>query len=205
VVRIGATLSTSDASSTPEVDDWTISYLVGPTPLSGVDFNVRGAKTIGIDSGGSLIYKYDVDHTSDTAGVRDVGTIEWDLYTMSVDAATTYDIASSCPPQPVGILPASAAVVRLFLAPHTANSLRVDVHASDGAPIEGADIRLYRGVYDATRTSDVCGQQLFEELSSGTVGGGNPYSIEVAASGYTTYSSNEVNVSGTTRLSVILN
>jgi hypothetical protein len=37
------------------------------------------------------------------------------------------------------------------------------------------------------------------------VGGGNPYSIEVAASGYTTYTSGEVNVSGTTRLSILLN
>ncbi|MDP3646015.1 MAG: carboxypeptidase-like regulatory domain-containing protein, partial [bacterium] len=205
LLKVGATLATSDASTTPSIQDWTVSYEVGPEPLSDIDFNLHGGKTIGTEAGGSLIYKYDVDHTTNAEGLRDISNIEWDLYTISVSASTGYDIASSCPPQSVGIVPEAAVSVRLYLAAHTTNSLLVDVRASDGTLIDGASIRLYRGSYDTTLTSDECGQEIFSSLSVGSVGAGNPYSIEVSASGYTSYTSTEVNVSGTTRLSIILN
>jgi hypothetical protein len=69
----------------------------------------------------------------------------------------------------------------------------------------GADVQLTRGAYDTTVDSDACGQAFFSDLASGSVGTGNAYAITVSAPGYQNYSSSEVNVSGTTRLSVILN
>jgi hypothetical protein len=131
--------------------------------------------------------------------------IEHDTYTLSLDSATGYDIASSCAPQPVGVLPSSASSTQLYLVPHTTNSLLVDVRSSGGTLIPNASVRLHRGAYDTTITTDHCGQAFFGGISSGSVGGGNAYSIDVSALGYQSYTSNEVDVSGTTRLSVLLN
>lgn len=203
-VRIGATLSTNDASSTPLVQSWGFTYDVGPTPLPNIEFTMQGAKTIGSGPGGP-VYKYSEAHTSGPAGSLSLSNIEYDTYTIAIPASSGYDIASSCNPQPVVVAPASSVTTQLFLAPHTANALLVDVKSAGGALIPGASVRLYRAPYDATVSSDGCGQAFFSNLSAGSVGGGNPYTIEVSASGFAPYTSNEVNVSGTTRLSVILN
>lgn len=203
-LRIGAALSSTDPNLTPAIDDWSLSYEIGPTPLGDLDFNLRGAKTIGTNAGGALIYKYDADHTTSAQGLVELSGIEWDLYTISVPASSGFDIVSSCPPQPVGVLPDTAPVIQIYLADHTTNSLLVDVRSSDGAVVPGATVRLLRGVYDVSEETDPCGHVLYRSLSSGTVGSGNPYTIEVSASGYTTYTSSEVNVAGTSRLSIIL-
>lgn len=205
LLHVGATLTTADASSTPRVQNWSVVYDVGPTPLPDVDFSMHGEKTIGTAAGGSLVYKYDDDLATNAEGSLQLDNVEWDAYTMTIPVSTSYDIASSCPPQPVEVAPAASAVAQLYLAPHTTNSLLVDVRASTGVAISGATVRLYRGAYDTAVSSDVCGQSFFSSISAGTVGTGNPYSIDVSAGGYTSFTSTEVNVSGTTRLSVILN
>jgi len=203
-LRIGASLSSTDANVTPSIDDWSVTYEIGPTPLADIDFNLRGAKTIGTNAGGALIYKYDADHTTSAQGLVTLSDVEWDLYTLSVPSSTGYDIVSSCPPQPVGVLPSTESVIQIYLADHTTNSLLVDVRSSDGAIVPNASVQLQRGVYDATEETDLCGHVLYRNLSSGTVGSGNPYTINVSASGYTAYTSSEVNVTGTSRLSIIL-
>jgi hypothetical protein len=202
-LRIGAVLS-GDTTATPSIEDWEVTYDVGPTPLPDISFTVQGAKTIGSGPGGP-VYKYSQTHSSgSTAGILIEG-IEYDSYSITVPAASGFDVASSCGPQPTVVSPSTNVLSRLYLTPHTTNSLLVDVKNAAGALLPGATVRLQRAPYDTTVTADQCGQAFFSNLSAGSVGGGNPYTIDVSASGQVPYSSAEVNVSGTTRLPVILN
>ncbi len=198
-------LTTGNASTTPSVDAWRLSYDSGPHPLPNVSFTLRGAKTIGTTAGGALIYKYDSTHSSGASGSLLIQNLEWDAYTVIVPDTSGYDISSACAPQPETLTPNSAQTTRIILSPQTTNSLLVDVKTSAGVVIPNASVRLTRGGFDVTRTSDTCGNAFWSSLSAGSVGGGNAYTIEASASGYQTFNSTEVNVSGTSRLSIILN
>lgn len=204
-LRLGVEFA-SDGSVTPLLDSWMLSYLTGPTPIPDVEFAMHGSKVIGSGPGG-FISKYDEDSLwTGPDGTVVLHSLEWDpAYTISVAASTGYDIGSSCGPQPESLLPGASLTTDLYLVPHTANSLLVDVRASDSSLIPGAEVRLYRGGYEEEIAADQCGHSYFGSISSGSVGGGNPYSIEVSAPGFQTFTSTEVNVSGTSRLSVVLN
>lgn len=204
-LSVQASLGTADDSVTPSVNSWSVSYESGPTPLPNIVFAMQGNKSIGNGPGG-IIYKYSTTtlSTGETAGVG-IGNLEWDTYTISVSASTGYDVASSCGPQPEGLGANAYQETKLILASHTTNSLLVDVRAN-GALVPGATVRLYRAPgFDATIPSDECGQSFFSNLSVGTQGGGNPYSIEVSAPDQQTYTATDVSVSGTSRISVTLN
>ncbi|MFZ2886440.1 MAG: carboxypeptidase-like regulatory domain-containing protein [Minisyncoccia bacterium] len=200
-LRFGATLTTSDASSTPAVQSWEVTYDVGPTPLPNISVAMRGAKTVGSGPSGPA-YKYSTTHSSGATGSTTINSVEYDSFTLSVSAASGYDISSSCAPQPTVVAPNSTALSQLFLSPHTANSLLVDVRAAGGALIPGASIRLQRAAYDTTLTADTCGQAFFGGISASA---GTPYTITVSASGYQNFTNTELDVSGTARISVILN
>ena len=207
-LTVHATLTTSDASSTPSIDSWSVALDSGPRPLPNVALTMRGAKTIGSTAGGALVYKYDnATVASDASGSVTLANIEWDTYTVSLNASTTYAISSACEPQPQYLAPNSTQVTRIFLSPFTTHSLLVDVTNASGVTIPNASVHLFRTtpVYTNTITSDTCGQAFFSGISSGTSGSGNAYSLDVSAAGYQTFSSTQVNVSGTSRLSVILN
>ncbi|MEK7627803.1 MAG: carboxypeptidase-like regulatory domain-containing protein [Patescibacteria group bacterium] len=206
-IRVRASLATTDNNETPTISSWRIVYENGPEPLGNIAFTMTGAKTIGTDGGGSAIYKYDTNSTTDALGVLAFSGLEWDTYTISVDGASIgYDIAESCEPQPRGLTPGVATTTRLYFAPHTTNSVLVDVRTTGGMLVPNASVRMYRvsSGYNTTQTTSGCGQTFFSGLSSGTVAGANPYSIDVTATGYQAYTSTEVDVSGTSRLSIVL-
>lgn len=204
-LSVQATLQTTDASSTPELDSYMITMDSGPHSLPNIGLTMTGAKTIGTTGGGALVYKYQNSSISSGAtGVVTLTNIEWDSYTVGVNATTTYAISSVCYPQPETLSPNSTQSTRLILSPLTTNSLLVDVKSA-GVVVSNATVRLQRGAYDITVQGDGCGNSFFSNLSAGSVGGDNAYTIDVSASGYQPYSSSEVNVSGTTRLSIILN
>lgn len=202
-LRLGATLS-GNTSVTPQIEEWRLSYDVGPTPLPNVSFAMRGAKTIGSGPGGPE-YKYSQTHSSGGTGRLSLSNIEYDSYTLSMPTGSPYVIASSCGTQPTVVTPSSNLTSRLYLTAASAHSLLVDVKNASGTSIPGASVRLQRSGYDATVVADQCGQTFFGNLGAGSVGSGNAYTIDVQAAGYQTYSSTEVTVSGTTRLSIILN
>jgi len=202
-LRLGATLS-GNTSVTPEVNDWRATYDVGPTLLPNVSFTMQGAKLIGSGPGGPA-YKYSQTHSSGSTGSVALTNIEYDSYTLAMPSGSAYSIAASCGPQPTVVSPSSNLVSRLYLTPASAHSLLVDVKNASGTLIPGATVRLQRSAYDATVVADQCGQTFFGSIGSGSVGAGNAYTIDVSAAGYQSYSSSEINVSGTTRLSVILN
>lgn len=159
------------------------------SPITNVPVTVRGAKTIGTNP---TVYKYSTSVGGSGSATTTVSNLEWDTYTMTVNSATGYDLASSCAPQPVALPANSSQTVTLYLAPHTALSLPVKVTAAaNGSLIQGASVRLYKTGYDSTKSTDACGQAFFSGLTSGA------YSITVSKSGYTTYNGSNVNATST--------
>jgi len=204
-LRIIGRLSTSDASTTPSIQDWQISFNSGPTPLPNIAFSMRGSKTIGSDSSGSPIYKYEADHNSGANASTTVDDLEWDNYTISIDnIALNLDIVESCEPQPRSLTPNANIVTDIIFVPHTTNSLLVDVTDGDGLYIENASVRLYRSPYDETSPTSDCGQTHFSSLSQGTVTGGDPYTIDVVASGFENTTVVDVDVVGASNLEVVV-
>lgn len=199
-IRLRAVLSTTDTSATPSVDSWDIVYDRGPEPLGNIQFTMSGNKMIGSDGSGNPIYKYDQTSASDVGGSVMFSSLENDTYTITVNGTGIgYDIAESCQPQPRALAPNSNMTTLLYFTPHTANSLLVDVRDAGGAMIPDATIRVYKTGYDTTKTSSSCGQAFFSGLSADT------YSIDVSASGYAPQTITNVNVSGASRSSAILN
>jgi hypothetical protein len=206
-IVIGATLATSNASNTPSIDSYSIAVDTGPRPLPDIGLTMTGAKTIGTTVGGAQVYKYQNSSiTSGPSGSVTLSDIEWDSYTIRLAASTTYAMQSVCNPQPETLAPNSTQTTRVFVAPFTTNSLLVDVKNASGTPIANANVRLYRTspAYNTTIASDGCGNAFFSGIAAGT--GSNRYSLQVSASGYQTFNATStINVSGTSRTSVILN
>jgi hypothetical protein len=198
-IRLDATLTTENPSQTPSIEGYEVSYDYGPLPLSNIALNMLGTKTIGSGPGGTL-YKYNANLNSGASGVITLSNMEWDTYTITDNGAITgYDIASSCSPQPEALNPADNAITKLYFAPHsTDSSLLVDVKSAAGTLVQNATVRLYKSGYDTSQESDSCGQSFFKDISTAI------YSVTVTATGYQTYASSNVSVSGTTRLSVTL-
>lgn len=188
-----AIFSTNSASSTPLLYDWQISWKTSQaTPIPNADFDLRGNKVVGTDSGGDSIYKYSTSTTSDSGGHKDISNLEWDSYTFSVDSATNLDLVSIDPsPQPISLSPDTALMpIKLYLKAQ--NSLLVTIQNSATAdPVFAAGVRLYNAAlgYDTTQYTDANGQTYFIPLDQDT------YNLEISASGYSA-TSTAVSVSG---------
>ena len=179
----------------PSVEDWSLMYQSWKG--IAIPFTMTGAKTIGSGPDGT-IYKYNQSLVTNSSGVLAIPNLEWDSYTMTISSGTGYDIASSCNPQPETLDPGATVSTSLYLAPHTTNSLLVDVKSA-GILIQNASVRLFRAEYDATLTTDPCGQVFFSNIPAET------YAVTVSADGYTPVTQNDVSISGTSRLSVVMN
>ena len=166
-------------------------------PITSVPFTMHGAKTT---NSNPLTYKYNATLGGTGSATTTLSSMEWDTYSLSVATTTGYDLAYTCQPQPVALSPNSATTTYLYLAPHTTNSLSVEVTAaSNGALISGASVHLFKTGYDTTQATDSCGQTFFSGLSSGT------YTLSVSAAGHTTYTNNAFSVSGSTQAQASLN
>lgn len=198
-LKLKAELSTTNPVFTPSVLDWRISWKAGPFPLANAPFHMRGQKTIGSNALSAPIYKYSEDLATDSNGQLQINNLEFDVYDITVNGSVAgYDISESCPPQPVNILPDTSNTTDLYLASHTNNTFLVKVKNASGSALNGANIRLYKAGYDATKISGDCGQSFFNSLS---VAG---YTAEASKSGYDT-TSTTVNVAGQTTLEIIMN
>ncbi|MEQ1678872.1 MAG: hypothetical protein ABL876_19400, partial [Chitinophagaceae bacterium] len=185
-------LSTIDASTTPTLDEWSLSYSAGPTPLPNIPFSIRGTKTVGTTGGGAPIYKY--SNTGDTGGsaVQTFSNMEWDSYLISQDpSVTSYDVMESCKPQPISLSPGTTQYTDLVLTPSTANSLLMSVFSSGGVLLPGVTVTLTRSGFSAQATTTSCGQAFFGGISGAT------YVAEGVLSGYQT-ASTTIDVSGPT-------
>ncbi len=200
-IRVTSSFTSSNASNTPSIDSYAIQYEYGPDPLPNIAFTMQGQKTVGSGPSGT-IYKYTQNLNSGASASLVIPSLEWDVYTVTIGAATGYDIASSCPaPQPETFVAGATATTDLYLTAHTANSLLVNVRsAGSGILLPNATVALVRSPsYAATSTTDACGQTFFGGLSAAA-----DYSLTVSASGYQTATST-INVIGTSQTSVPLN
>jgi len=195
-IKIKANLSTTDPAQTPLLYDWTVSWFSSDTttPIGNVAFALRGAKTLGTDSNGQSIYKYQQNFVTSGAGQIDLPDLEWDSYQITIDgSATGYDIANSVPVQPINLNPAASQAVTLKLANHQTNTLLVTVENAGGVPLAGAVVRLHNFGYDKQRLTSESGQVFFSPLASGS------YTLEVTLNGYQDWiSSPPITISGQT-------
>jgi len=193
-----------DASSTPSILDWKIVYTSGPTPFPNVPFLMEGDKSIGSDSSGNLIKKYSENLQTDSSGQINISSLEWDNYTISVDSDFGYDISESCYPQPFSLEPNTDVETKIILVPHTNNTLLVSVVDSSGNLLNGVNIKLYRTLFEETQNTESCGQTFFSGLSLGTVGTGNPYSIDAHLDHYEDVTLSDIDISGQTKVTITL-
>jgi len=186
-------LETASSTLTPALRSWSISYVVTETAQSGVPIRVRSNKTIGTDSGGANVYKYDLLHTSDGGGEIALTDMEWDTYQITPE--TGWAITSACPPVPYDLDPGVSDEVRLDVVPDATPSLRLQVMTS-AALVPGAIVQLTRPGVDKTATTDACGQVFF----TNTLVAGDDYTVQVNAPGYAQELVEDVAVSTSTTL-----
>jgi hypothetical protein len=199
-IRLDAVFASHSTTTTPTLTLWSVSDTYGPLPLANIPFTLAGGKTTGSGPGGT-IPKYSNAFTTGASSTVLIPNLEWDNYTVTIPSSSSYDVASACNPQPESLSPGATMTSNFYLAAHTTNSLLVDVRsAATGALVVGASVQLTKGAYNASVQSDTCGQTFFSNLAlTGT------YSITITAAGYTTYTTNTVSISGTSRFSASLN
>lgn len=90
-----AELTTTSTTTTSQLLDWRMDYLVGPTPLPNVPFTLTGAKTKGTTGAGAPLYKTTIASSTNASGVY-TSSLEWDVYDMVVTGLTVL-VASSTP------------------------------------------------------------------------------------------------------------
>lgn len=193
-VRIGATLTTADASSTPSIDSWTLTYDYGPEALPNLAVTMRGIKTIG---NSPTVYKYDATSTSNSSGVISLPSIEWDTYNVDVATMSGFETAEVCATQPDLLSPGTTQLTRIYVATNTPRSLIVDVRQSDGTYIPGASVQLFSTTTNKTLTTSACGQVYFPSVGSGT------YSVNVSKTGFQNKTATTT-ISADVRTSVVL-
>lgn len=83
-----------------------------PTSVPNVPLTIRGSKTLGNNP---ILYKFQINQTSDSSGNITLSNLEWDSYTITANAG--YTLHKSEPPLPINILPNTTNSVKLFITP----------------------------------------------------------------------------------------
>lgn len=183
-LKLRVNLTTTDPNFTPSVQGWEVSWTTSTgVAVGGAVFHVRGSKTIGEDSLGSPVYKYDQDITLDAAGHYDIADVDGDTYTFSIEATSSMALIATDPsPQPISVDPGGSAAVKLFLKAQ--NALLVTVQ--NDATLEkvfSAAVRIYNTSlgYDKIAYTNSGGQLYFAPLEAGI------YDVEIMVAGYNNY------------------
>ncbi len=182
-LKIKANLSTNDSAKSPVLYDWDISWKNSQaTPISGVNFSLRGDKTVGTDFAEQPIYKYSDVQQTDANGLKNLSDIETDNYYFSEfnKDSQTLNLNSTLSPNPFFLLPGTSSTALLYL--EADNSLLVKVqNASTSEPIFGATIKLTSSSlgFEETQNSNDQGEALFIPLQQSS-----DYNLQVQATNY---------------------
>jgi len=145
----------------------------GYPPFMGVEFILRGAKTIGTDAADKPVYKYTKNIVTSYGGVASVSDIEWDKYTLELPTGSSVDFAGSSPISPFSLLPGQNRAVKMVVAPASVNTMLVVTINISEAPIASASVTLKGPAsYIATKSGGLAGagdvgQVLFSNLVAG--------------------------------------
>lgn len=155
-------------------------------------FTLQGEKTIGSDSEGQPIYKYEQPQATDALGQLSLTSLEPDTYHIVFDPLTTgYDLAGSDPLLPI-IVPADTIVnLTISLATHSDHTLLITVKSPDGLGLADASVHLYKADLstDLTQATNTVGQTFFTPLTLDT------FNLDIAREGYQPYST-QINING---------
>jgi hypothetical protein len=185
-----ADLTSTDPAETPSLSEWHLSYIEDQAPVDGLTVALAGAKTIGTTDGVPVL-KYEGTATTNGDGEAALASLEWDVYTFSIDgAAEGYDIAEVDGPMPYTLDPGADDTLTFVVVPHTDNSLRVTVTNAAGTFVPNASVTVSRTGWSDTDTTGAYGQVFFADLTAGT------YTLSVTASGYETFTQSTVTVDG---------
>ncbi len=106
--------------------------------LDGISLKVDGAKLIGNPN----VLKFTHTYSSNASGEINLGSLEWDNYTPTLNSST-YTVYGSAPIQNTNLLPDTNQEYTLLLGPKTTNSLLVIVRdALNNNPVEGVTVEI---------------------------------------------------------------
>ncbi len=121
------------------------------SPVADIDFNLIGAKLIGLTPD---VLKYNTSKVTNSSGILVLNNLEWDSYTLNLTDAG-YDLIGINPISPINLLPNSNQNVQLVLAPK--NSRTLLVMAKDSAtslPLSGVIVTISKsGFTDVTKST----------------------------------------------------
>jgi len=189
---IGITLSTSNTSVTPAIEEVAVYWRESDSALASQSFYIQGQKTIGTDASAAPIYKATSTATTNANGEIQIPDLEYDIY--SVDTSASLDLARACPAYPIVHQAGIDSEVELLYVANSANTLRVHVLDSLNRSVPGVDVELRRSGYNQTLQTDTCGQVFF----TGGPTNNNDYELTVSAPGYATQVVDPVEVNGDT-------
>ena len=172
------------------------------TSLPNKAFDFRGGKTIGSDSLGDPVYKYNASLQTNSSGSLILENMEWDSYQLILPSGS-WDLAGTNPLRPIIALPDQTLNLLFASASHATNTLLLAVTDASGSAIASASAQLTDpGGYDetiVTGEADVpdFGQAFFSPLAAGS------YTATVSKTGYTPRS-DPIDVSGQTEYTIEL-
>jgi hypothetical protein len=188
-LALSATLTTTDASTTPALQNWSVTALVGPTPIPNVSVTLTGIKTIGSTGAGAAILKNILSASTNSSGVATFSA-EWDSYSLDVAG---YDTVDACYGPSYSLAPGGTMSQSLYLGAVTSNSLLISVRDTTGVAISNVTVTLSRTGYSSTSATSICGGAYFGGLTASSL-----YSVQISKSGYTTTTYTNVTVGGHT-------
>lgn len=197
-ITAGITLSTSDTSVTPEVDEIEVFYVQSSTARPATTFDIYGTKTIGSDASSSPIFKYDTSFTTDSNGEYSITDLEFDQYMVENQAGL--DIKSACPGYPYAHIAGEDGELALTLVSNAANTARVKVVDGLDRLVPGATVTLSRPGYNQSQNTNICGQAFF----TGGISANTDYELTVSAAGYSDVNLTALTVDGDTTETVSL-
>lgn len=142
-------------------------------PFAGVQFRLRGSRTIGTDTQDQPIYLYDQALTSGPGGVLTVSNLPWDTYQITIPNPSSVDLAGTKPLSPFSLEPNAQMDLRLVTTPSSTNNLLTKVADLNGNPIATASVTLSAtsSAFIATQSAGLSddpdtGQTIFKNLSA---------------------------------------
>lgn len=110
--------------------------------VGGVDFDLRGSKTIGMGGGGAPIYKYSESLATGGSGLLSLGGMEWDNYLLTVTDGA-WQLAGANPLLPLELNPAGDVSLDLILELSDPNALLIQVvDGQTGLPVSDAIVQV---------------------------------------------------------------
>lgn len=156
----------------------------GYTPFPGVQFTLKGAKTVGTNTLDEVVYKHQSNHVTAAFGQVVVSGLEWDTYDLYFPGGSSIDIAGAQPLIPFGLSPGVSSQVSIVTEANTTNSLLVAAANPSEQLLANATFTLSQnGVPVATKSAGATGfgdvgQAYFGGLSQST------YDLLAQLSGY---------------------